>query len=292
MNNPDPTTILEPNAAHSYDSYFSSMDADFVLRSSDGTLFRIPTYTLRTTSGFFRTMLMLPQRNNIDDFIPLDEPRDVVGPLLKMISGMEMPKWESVDELQCVLEAADKYEMAGPIATIRYILTSPRFLSEEPLRLYAIATRFDWHEEVKLAAERTLTLSICDAKHTPLLEQIPSKPLLKLLEFHRKRRDEFRRLINDPARFSTGNPDPKHCETVNCGLLVDNSPWRCLKSVMIFEMDMRPLGDTLLGTILNERPEATACWSAKCRGCDKLTYNRTLTLRGIQQCLDPLQASI
>jgi hypothetical protein len=45
--------MLEDNAAQLYDPLFAFDDADFVLRASDGTHYRIHTFTLRTTSGFF-----------------------------------------------------------------------------------------------------------------------------------------------------------------------------------------------------------------------------------------------
>jgi hypothetical protein len=233
-------------------------------------------------------MLSLPQGSEVDDSITLDEPSNVVGPLLKMISGMEIPKWESYDEVEGVLEAAHKYDMAGPISMIRFMLISPRFLAE-PLRLYVMAIRFDWPEEAKLAAEQSLALSIHDTKYVPLLEQIPSRPLLKLLDLHRKRKDGFRNLIDEPSRFSAENVDLAYCA---CGNIVDNSPWRRLKSVMISQMDMRPMGDTLIGTVLEERQEARACWEAKCKPCGKLSYERASTLQSLSICLDLLPTSI
>ena len=289
MNGPETTVTCEDDTAQSFDPLFASSDANFVLRSSDGKQFRIHAFTLRTASGFFRTMLSLPQGSEVNDSITLDEPSNVVGPLLKMISGMEIPKWESYDEIEGVLEAAHKYDMVGPISMIRFMLISPRFLAE-PLKLYVMAIRFDWPEEAKLAAEQSLILSIHDTKYVPLLEQIPSRPLLKLLDLHRKRKDGFRNLIDEPSRFNTGNPDPAYCRA--CGNIVDNSPWRRLKSVMISQMDMRPMGDTLIGTVLEERQEARACWEAKCKPCGKLSYERASTLQNLSICLDLLPTSI
>lgn len=201
---------LEDGASVAYDPLFDSNDADFALRASDGIQYRIHTFTLRIASVFFRTMLTLPQPSKMTDFLTLDEPSKVVGPLLRMISGMEMPEWGSYDEVENVLEAAHKYDMPGPVTTIRYILTSPRFLSE-PVRLYAIATRYNWHDEAILAAEESLKFTIHDTKYAPLLERVPSRPLLKLLDLHRNRRDGFRYLINDPEKFTIGNAELIRC---------------------------------------------------------------------------------
>lgn len=270
--------------SRSYDPMFESDDADFVLCSSDSTYYRIHPFILRTTSGFFRTMLTLPQQNHSNEIVTLGETRKVVGILLRMISGLEAPKWGSLDDVDAVLDAAHKYDMPGPIATLRAIVLSPRFL-EEPLRLYSIATRFEWEEEASVAVEKSLVLSIHDAQYETILERIPPKPLLKLLNLHRRRRDEFRNLINSPQRFSAGNLDPSHHQ---CGTLRDNSSWRNLKARMITEMERRPMGDTLLGTTFTEWPEATACWTVRCTGCEALSYERGTTLREIKVCLDLL----
>ena len=41
---------------------FSSPDADVILASKEAKLyFRVPAFTLKTTSGFFETMFSLPQ---------------------------------------------------------------------------------------------------------------------------------------------------------------------------------------------------------------------------------------
>jgi len=164
-------------------------------------------------------MLSLPQGSEVNDSITLDEPSNILGPLLRMISRMEIPKWESYDEVKGVLEAAHKYDMAGLISMICFILVLPWF-SVEPLRLYVMAIRFDWPKEAKLS----LALSIHDTKYVLLLEQIPLRPLLKLLDLHCKHKDGFRSLIDEPSWFSIGNAELAYCK---CGDTVDNSPWCC-----------------------------------------------------------------
>jgi len=168
------------------------------------------------------------------------------------------------------------------------MIKSPRFL-DEPLRLFVVATRFDWEEEAKLASELTLTLAVQDEEYETVLERISSRHLLGLLKLHQRRKDEFRRLINDHDRFNVGNTDPQYC---NCGGIQDNRFWRSLKSTMAAEMDRRPKGDTLLGSQFDEWPEAKACWAAKCDGCSSTLYNQAGTMRHIKACLDLLPTSI
>lgn len=280
MSDPDATT--HPPV---YDPMFDSTDADFELKSSDDTYYRIHAFILRTTSGFFRAMLTLPQQPNTPvESVSLGETSGVVGILLRMISGLEVPKWESLDDIEAVLNAAYKYDMPGPITTLRAIASSPPLLNE-PLGLYVIATRFGWREEITMAAERTLTLSIHDEQYELILERIPTKPLLKLLNLHRKRRDGFRSLINSPERFTAENIDPTYHL---CGEPRNNKVWRNLKSRMILEMERRPLGDTLLGTNLTEWPETKECWDTRCLACNMPLYQRATTIDDIKACLDLL----
>src|ERR1700685_744291 len=81
----------------------------YVLVTSDGICYRIHSFILRCTSGFFRAMLTLPQVSDRPDSVTLDETSKVVGILLRMISGLEVPMWESYDDIEAVLEAAHKY---------------------------------------------------------------------------------------------------------------------------------------------------------------------------------------
>src|ERR1700683_2456043 len=78
------------NPNQSYDPMFDSLDDDFVLLvASDGICYRIPSFVLRCTSGFFRAMLTLPQVSDRPDSVTLDETSKVVGILLRMICGLE-----------------------------------------------------------------------------------------------------------------------------------------------------------------------------------------------------------
>jgi hypothetical protein len=80
----DLITITDPTTFREYDAAFVEKDANIVLRSSDGICYRIPSFTLRTTSGFFRSMMTLPQPDGAstgqdDSPITLDENRGGLG---------------------------------------------------------------------------------------------------------------------------------------------------------------------------------------------------------------------
>src|ERR1700734_1291406 len=212
-------------------------------------------FTLRTTSGFFRDMISLHQHNtaeSCEDTIALDEPSNVLGALLRLISGFGVMKWESYDEVENVLAAAQKYDMTGPLMMIRAAITSPIFM-EQPLRLYAIAARYGWEDEAKLASKHSLVLSIHDDEHAAILERIPTPYVLRLFRLHRVRRDEFKKHVTrDHGCFGI-----EHCPY--CGESFQKSPVAVLMNLIIWEMDRRPAGDGLLDGQWKEWPMCKGC---------------------------------
>ncbi len=58
---PSVLRIRADESTPKYHPAFSFADADVILRSNQGTLYRVYSFTLRTTSGFFATMFSLPQ---------------------------------------------------------------------------------------------------------------------------------------------------------------------------------------------------------------------------------------
>jgi len=277
---------------------FAAPNADVVLRSNEGTLYRIHSHTLRSSSGLFRSMLSLPQpETDLPEagYIPIHEPDAVLERLLLLLCGLPIPKWESYDEIERVLTLAENLDCPGPISMIRLAVTSPELLMSDPLHLYAISVHFGWKSEAKLASTHTLSLDLYDIAHAPALNRLSSKDLLPLLALHRARRDQFKVLIDSDERFAAGNGNPYHCS--RCGVTqLDNQTWRIFKDLLFVEMDKRPLGEDLrtpLGKLANS-PEAEACWVAKCQkeGCGGLNYDRLATLRQIRDCVDALPRTI
>jgi hypothetical protein len=207
------------------DPSFSPPDAHMALRSLEGTLYRVPTVTLRSNSGFFNTMLSLPQNETqhggYDDhlvIVPRSEAiLDVyendfpVKTLLFLMAGISIPKLETIDEFEGVLQLAEKWDTPGPILFLRSALTSHRIIEQYPLRCYRLATHFDWRTEAKLASSHSLTLDIFNPIHHDTLDQLSSKALLSLFNLHRKRQIMFRELLNCPERFVAGNRSVRSC---------------------------------------------------------------------------------
>jgi len=269
---------------------FSSPDGDVVLGSKDGVFFRVHSFVLKMASGWFRAMFTLPQKPPGPD--PLDpiyvgEDASVLEGLLRMICGLPIPKLDTYEAIEPILDAAEKYDMPGPLSVIRALVMTPALLGD-PLRLYAIACRYGWHEEARAASQCTLVLDLHAPQHRPMLQKLRTDALLNLLELHHGRREALRCRLNDPPFVN----DQGDATCSHCGNPVDYHTWRELKYAIILEMDVRPLGDTICGSGLLDWPAARACWAAKCMTCDRVLYDKKETLRVIRECIDQLPATV
>ncbi|KAI0361705.1 hypothetical protein OH77DRAFT_1417971 [Trametes cingulata] len=259
---------------------FSSPNADIVLRSKDGALFRISSETLSRTSAWFRSMLSLPQGTATPspeaEAIPMDESAEVLAALLSMISGIEAPDLEDAEFLQSVLAAAEKYEMPMAISVIRTALFSP-FLEISPVRLYGIACRMSWEREIKHAARRTLTLDLLSPECLPELVRLDPAHQSKLLALHRERRTAFVAGLDDPVLFNgilrsvqddggMGDDGADLCHNP-----LDHSTWWALKYALLKQFEHAPPGEEL-GPTFYRMPEVGAMYAAKCGKCGQPNY--------------------
>ncbi|KAF4598420.1 BTB domain-containing protein [Pleurotus pulmonarius] len=276
---------------------FSSPDADVIL-GTDGAMFRVHSYTLRTTSGWFRSMFSLPQTSPTsnpnapattqNEIIYMEEDSKTLELVLRIICGLPVPQVDSYDMIDALLFAAEKYDIPAVMSIVRIMVMTPTLLSE-PFRLYIVACRFGWDHEAKLASTQTLSYNLLDKEMRPLLQRLSANALLDLLELHRTRREGLRQRLNEPPFVAGGTAS---CSS--CNGLIDYHTWRELKYKIILEMDARPLGDTVLEHGLLSWPEAHACWSAKCpnKDCDRFLYDKAETIRVISDCIKSLPKSI
>ncbi|KAF9567915.1 hypothetical protein CPC08DRAFT_625847 [Agrocybe pediades] len=268
---------------------FESSDGNVVLAAKDAKLyFRVHSHTLRTTSGFFRTMYSLPHSRS--DIIYLDEDAEILEHLLFMICGLPFPEITSDDLLDSILFAAEKYDMPGPMSILRMYLSLPSLATVDPIRLYGIARRYDWEKEAKHMSALTLTLDIYNERHHTSIRTLSTDAALDLFLLHRARREGLRTCLDGPP-FVSG--EPSTCAQCETPITFAHSTWRELKHRMVLEIDRRPLGDTILDCGLNEWAEAVACWKAACvnDGCKRLLYDRAETIRVIRDCIGNLPKS-
>ncbi|KAK7024744.1 hypothetical protein R3P38DRAFT_2950999 [Favolaschia claudopus] len=181
---------------------------------------------------------------------------------------------------------------------MRDAITNPVFLAE-PLRLYVVAVRAGWREEASLAARGTLVLGLYDDVHTELLRRLPTLDLMVLLGLHRRRRDLLDQMLSGQWEDAEGQSFGLGKKVVGgtcaaCAYVTDNHVWREYRARIFLEMDRRPLGDTVLGSAVDDWSEAQACWRAKCarEGCDKLLWDRDTIMPQLKACIDRLPDAI
>jgi len=192
---------------------FGSPDADITLRSDDArpTDFRVHRCILRAGSPFFRTMFSLPQPECDSDerspVLDVAESATVLDPLLRFLYPVPDPEVPTLDMLVLVMVAASKYDMAAVMDRLRVLLVSPAFLETAPVRVFAIASRFDLEEEAKLASKHTLRVQVLDAPLCEDLRHISAYSYHRLLDLHRRR--------GDAAREALCGPDGLRCAQCN-----------------------------------------------------------------------------
>ncbi|KAJ7643417.1 hypothetical protein DFH06DRAFT_1051694 [Mycena polygramma] len=265
----------------SYHPLFCDKSADVVLQSTEGTMYRVHSIILRMTSGFFRTMLSLPQPLDakLPHEIPVGEPDALMERVLRMMCGLEIQRWASFDEVESTLQLIEKWDAPGPLSVVRTAITSPLF-AEDPLRVYVLTSHFEWAEETTTVLVQTLKLELLNGEHDTMLCRLSSRGLLSLITFHDRCKARFREALDGTDLFAAGNEEPREC---GCGKRRDNYPWRVLKAKLLSEFNRRPLGDRIL-TDMAGWPESAACWRAKCH-CGNLYYDQVSTVGNIKESI-------
>jgi hypothetical protein len=194
-----PETMAEPlPVVTNLDIYppfdISKSDLDVVLRSSDGVNFHVLKLFLSLASPFFKDMFTLPQptdpttatTNTPLPVIPVSETSTTLQRLLMFCYPLwsVSPSFDTLNDVQAVLEAANKYDMDGVLKRAGQALSTPKFLQTEPLRVFAIACRYRLENETRIAARSSLRVSVSSRSYMPELEHISAGALQHLLDYH------------------------------------------------------------------------------------------------------------
>ncbi|KAF9038633.1 hypothetical protein BJ165DRAFT_1499263 [Panaeolus papilionaceus] len=192
----DVTALTTPAGAP-----FDHPDADVILRSSDKEPvdFRLFKILLSLSSPFFSEIFTLPQPSSPSlmtadyiehrgvSVIQMTEDRETLEVLLGLcipISMYPVPRIASLQVMQKIIDAAFKFEMEGVQKHLRLELISARFIESQPLRVFAIAYRYGWDSEARLAARFTLRHPL-DVGFVPELEFISGATFYRLQDYHR-----------------------------------------------------------------------------------------------------------
>jgi hypothetical protein len=193
----------------------------------------------------------------------------------------------SFDELAPVMDAAMKYEITVVLSRLRKMLVQPDLLEKAPLQAYAIATRWGFEEEMKIASGHTLGLDIINSPSADTLNGISTAHYRRLLIFHLERAQKAQRMLED---ISPRNPVCSACRAYV-------EKWHEeFKKRAKEELSLRPTSSVIcsfdfLGPIA-DGIEAGECGMASCRrGGRKLETYRSY-LEALRKRIDTLPNTI
>lgn len=207
-----------------------------------------------------------------------------------MISGLELPEITTLERAEAILDAAEKYDMPGPISIIRRLIVHLPLISR-PLRVYALACKWEWIEEAKIASTKTLELDLGDEGAMDEVQGtgLSAKEFSRLLALHRLRRDTLRGKLEDATIFSANVFHP--CG--HCGVPNTHHAWQLYKSLRHTELEKKPYGETLTIEDLY-RVGTIDVFEARCVNdkCKMPLYQTDATIRQMKKIIDELPKSI
>ena len=168
-------------------------DPDVVIVASDGVQLRFPKSILSQVSTVFSDMISVPQPDSSldsdapNDPINLSESSKVIRLMITLANSPTTSLLiDSLSDIANLLQAADKYDIKNVQEHAIYSLHQPKFLENEPLRVYAIASRYGAHDTAVLAAENTLRYPLLHAPYFSELEIVDGGTIYRVFRFHKQ----------------------------------------------------------------------------------------------------------
>jgi hypothetical protein len=226
---------------------------------------------LSASSGLFRDMFSLPQgdsetTNSLD--INMDEDYEMLHALLKFMYPNMQPKVTDLSTLDRLLSLAGKYDV--PLMVNRLKVRLFNFAKNSPLRVFALACKYEFQDIAEAAASYSLAVHIYDAPLPQELKDISAFAYVSLLHLHRMRGQEAALLVQ---RMNTSIP----CD--ECGSAPDWCP--VFRNLASEEVRQRPNSDVIFDIkFLSQVIENTSCG-----GCGSSLFKS-------RECLDELQEEI
>ena len=161
--------------------------------SSDGVQFPVRKSLLSLASPVFSDMFSVPQPNSSPDSdaptdpINLSEPSRTIKLILSLVDSPPTSLLiDSLSDIANLLQAADKYDIKAIQEHALHSLIQPKFLENEPLRVYAIAIRYGAHYTAVLAARHTLRYPLLHAEYFSELEIVDGGMIYRVLHYHKQ----------------------------------------------------------------------------------------------------------
>ncbi|OCB87706.1 hypothetical protein A7U60_g5232 [Sanghuangporus baumii] len=253
---------------------YDDQESDLMLESADGKRFCVHSLIMKLASDVFKTMIdVAPAQVSSKEPIHVQEKDDVIKDLLDAIypnklSFLDGPP--TFEHFKDVCYAAEKYEMIGALQTMQFFFR--RMIdSFPPLLAFAVASRYEWTEELHLTSIATLKLDLYSPQSVKELQFIPSGVLLKLMELHRKRRNLLVASLDlDESRgvhsigWSSVTLDKSSCTRPSSHFTTPR--WTVLKYRLSEEMERKPDGSSIRGDDFWNRSEFDKIWEIECSG--------------------------
>jgi len=256
---------------------FDAEDADLILRAADCGEFRVHRCILSVASPVFRDMFTFPQPLDAADHLPhvdLQESTTTLDILLRYIYPIPSPKIENFTTLTNVLASAEKYGAEGVTSRLRTILSS-QFLDLDPLRVYAIACRWSFLEEAKLASTRTVYVDLAKQGEgcTEDMKYMSGLDYHRLLVLQQARKDTVQKAV-------TEQPTPGGCCSVG---------YNDIKKLLVEEVSRKKLDVSECLSVLEGSGKVKPCKNGLCPlGRAKLE----IFVKGVMNGLGELPSSI
>ncbi|KAJ7580270.1 hypothetical protein C8J56DRAFT_278930 [Mycena floridula] len=160
-------------------------NADLILRTTDDIDFHIQRIFLTLQSPVFATMFTLPQPTNESaPTIPFPRSAHDLSLLMGYCDPRNVPSTE-LEDMQCVLEMADQFEMEHIIARVaKKLENSPELIEKEPFKVFAIATQHRLEKIAQLAAKETLRFPMVERRYIPEMTRISAAALQHLNDYY------------------------------------------------------------------------------------------------------------
>ncbi|KAG8913779.1 hypothetical protein FRC00_001609 [Tulasnella sp. 408] len=160
---PAPKFIVQP-------PFNSESVGDCILRSPDGTEFKVVKAILYLGSTIFRDMFDIPQASNASEnqadlpVVPVEEDPESMQTLLQMLYPVEPPPIKSLSLARKLVTACDKYfvNSAKVRLHLKEILSKSQSLEEDPLTCYSLSWRLGLEEEAIAASRYTHSVDLAD----------------------------------------------------------------------------------------------------------------------------------
>ncbi|KAJ7209363.1 hypothetical protein C8J57DRAFT_1257575 [Mycena rebaudengoi] len=208
--------------------------SDVIIRSSDHVDFHVYKILLSFASPFFSNLFSFPSpsstssaSNEVKDGKPvvcLPEASATLEKILMLCHPLRSPccTFATLDGIAFAHEAADKYLIPGGTDAIAACLSDPKFLANEPHRVFAIACYRRLPDVAAAAAMAALAVDVVPPEDVPELALISGRQLANLQRFWKACSDHGRRVVSrycdavDSCEFSVNDVKQTHVPGYSC----------------------------------------------------------------------------